>query len=227
MGSGPLQAAIFDFDGVIADSIPLHFEAFRRIFAEEGVRFTIEDYRRSVNGMPRDRAIQAVLGVLPEPRLRDLMARKERHVLELLAERGLEPIPGSLEMVRALRSRGLRTAVASSSRTARRFLEALRPAGPSLEPAASLFDAVLEGDGARAPKPHPEIFLLAAQAIGVPPSLCLAFEDAVHGVHAARAAGMRVVAVATTERREALHEAHLVFGSFAEIDLDRLLAGSA
>lgn len=224
MARSRFQAAIFDFDGVIADSIPLHFEAFQRLFRKEGVAFTFDDYRRVANGAPRDRVIQAVLGELPPQRLHDLMERKEHYVLESLARRGLRPIPGALEVVQALRSRGLRTAVASSSRTARRFLEALKPADPSLGPPAALFDAVLEGDSSRLPKPDPEIFLLAAKAVGAAPAACLAFEDAVQGVRAARAAGMRVVAVATTERKEALGEAHLIFESFAEIDLDRILS---
>jgi beta-phosphoglucomutase len=221
--SAHFRAAIFDFDGVIADSIPLHFEAFRKLFEEEGLLFTFDDYRRAANGAPRDVVIRGVMGELAAERLQDLMARKEHYVLELLERRGLSPIPGSLELVRALRAKGLRTAVASSSRTARRFLEALKPADPSLVPAA-LFDAVLEGDGARAPKPDPEVFLLAAKALGVPPERCLAFEDAVNGVRSARAAGMTVVAITTTERAEALGEAHRIFQSFAEIDPAALLA---
>jgi len=126
-------------------------------------------------------------------------------------------------MARDLRSRGLRTAVASSSRTARRFLEAIEPRDPSCGPPPSLFDAVLESDGIRAPKPDPEIFLLAARAVGTRPEECLAFEDAVQGVRAARAAGMLVVALTTTEDREALGEADLIFDSFGEIDLETLL----
>ncbi len=219
----PFQAAIFDFDGVIADSIPLHFEAFRRLFRDEGVDLTLDDYRRRINGLPRDRSIRAVLGDLPAEKLKDLMERKGRYVFELLAHRGLKPIPGSLELVQALRARGLRTAIASSSRTARRFLEAIRPADPSLGPPAALFDAILEGDASRAPKPDPEIFLLAARAVEVPPERCLAFEDAASGVAAARAAGMRVVALTTTDTKEALRHADRVCASFAEIDPDEVL----
>ncbi len=213
------QAAIFDFDGVIADSIPLHFEAFRRLFREEGLELTMDDYRRRINGLPRDRSIRAVLGDLPAERMQQLMDRKGRYVFELLDRRGLQPIPGSLEFVRALRSRGLRTAIASSSRTARRFLEAIRP----LDPPAALFDAILEGDGIRAPKPDPEIFHLAARALGVVPERCLAFEDAATGVAAARSAGMRVVALTTTDTSEALRDADRVYANFAEIDPDDIL----
>jgi beta-phosphoglucomutase len=223
MGPRRFQAAIFDFDGVIADSIPLHYEAFRRVFAAQGVTFSFEDYRRVANGAPRDMVIRTVLGQMDSGRLKWLMAEKEREVMALLGERGLQPIPGALELARDLRSRGLRTAVASSSRTARRFLEALEPRDPSCRPPLSLFDAVLESDGIRAPKPDPEIFLSAAQAVGTRPEDCLAFEDAVQGVRAARAAGMLVVALTTTEERGALGEAHLIFDSFGEIDPDGLL----
>jgi beta-phosphoglucomutase len=221
----PFQAAIFDFDGIIADSIPLHFLAFNRVFAEEGVEFAWEDYRRLANGRPRDHVIRAVLGDVAPDRLEDLMARKERAIFEVLRDRGLRPIPGALEMAHALRARGLRTAIASSSRTARRFLEALRPPDPALGPPAELFDAVLEGDSRRAPKPDPGIFLAAAEAVGIEPSRCVAFEDAPNGVRAARAAGMWVVALTTTVERAALGESHAVFSSFSEIDPDALCAG--
>jgi beta-phosphoglucomutase len=219
------RAAIFDFDGVIADSIPLHFEAYRRLFADEGREFTLEEYRLRVNGKPRDESIRAILGDVEPARLRDLMARKERYVFQALERDGLRPIPGSLELAKAFRDRGLRTAVASSSRTARRFLEALSGADPALGRPAGLFDAVLEGDGVRAAKPDPEIYVAAAAAVEVPPAECVAFEDAVNGVQSARGAGLWVVAVATTEDPGALLRAgsHAVYPGFAEIDPDRIL----
>jgi len=224
--SHPFQAAIFDFDGVLANSIPLHFESFRRLFGEEGTEFTMADYRRVANGRPRDEVIRAVLGSRIEAgRFRDLMERKERYIFEILDRDGLRPIPGALELAKALRDRGLRTAVASSSRTAARFLRALRPADPGIGRPEALFEAILEGDGVRAAKPDPEIFIAAAKALEMAPERCVVFEDATNGVRAARAAGMRVVAVTTTEEARALAEADAVYGSFAEIDPDRIAAG--
>jgi beta-phosphoglucomutase-like phosphatase (HAD superfamily) len=221
--TGSFRAAIFDFDGIIADSIPLHFESFRKLFGEEGVDFTFDDYQRWANGRPRDHVIRAILGDVEPGRLKELMARKERYILEILARKGLPPIPGSLELAKAFRGLGLRTAVASSSRTARRFLEALSPVDPALGPPPALFEVVLEGKDSRAPKPDPEIYLSTAKALGVPPPECIAIEDAANGVQAARAAGMLVVAVTTTESPEALKGAHAIFSSFAEIDPRALL----
>ncbi len=212
------QAAIFDFDGVIANSIPLHLESFRRLFADEGVDFTFNDYQRVANGRPRDYVIRAMLGEVEPERLKELMARKERYILDILDRCGLQPIPGSLELAKAFRSLGLRTAVASSSRTARRFLDALTPADPSLGQPSALFEVILDGADSRKPKPDPEIFLAAARALGVHPAECIAIEDAANGVRAARAAGMWVVAVTTTETVEDLKEAHAVFSSFEEIN---------
>jgi len=108
------RAAVFDFDGVIADSIPLHFQSFRRLFAEEGVPFTMEDYRRVANGRPRDVVIRSVLGNGIEPaRFQHLMDLKERYIFEILERDGLHPIPGCLELAKAFRDRGLKTAIAS------------------------------------------------------------------------------------------------------------------
>jgi beta-phosphoglucomutase len=205
------QAAIFDFDGVLADTIPLHFESFRRLFEAEGARFTFEDYQRRASGAPRDRVIRAILGEeIPPAKMRALMERKEEILLELIREQGLRPIDGALELVKRLRGLGLRLGMASSSRTAARFLEAIggRP----------LFDAVTDALEAIRPKPDPEVFLATARKLGVEPPRCLVFEDAVPGIRAARAAGMKVVAIATTCAARDLREADWVIESFADFD---------
>ena len=94
---------------------------------------------------------------------------------------------------------------------------------PALGPAPALFEVILEGKDSRAPKPHPEIYLSTAKALGVPPPECIAIEDAANGVQAARAAGMLAVAVTTTESPDALKDAHAIFSSFSEIDPRALL----
>lgn len=219
----PIRAAIFDFDGVIADSIPLHFESFRRVFADEGGAFTMDDYRRVANGAPREVVIRGMMPHLTPARLQELMDRKGRYVVQIAEEQGVMPIPGALETAAACRRRGLRTAIASSSRTAKQFLDALRIEKPELRPARSLFDAILEREGVVKAKPDPEVFLLAARALDVAPAECVVVEDAVHGVTAARRAGMKVIAITTTDTREALREADIIVDRFDEIDLDALL----
>ncbi len=205
------QAAIFDFDGVLADTIPVHYRSFRKLFEAEGREFTFEDYQRVANGAPRDRVIRAILGNdLPPEKFSALMKRKEEIVLELITSEGIQPIDGALELVVQLRSLGLRTGIASSSRTAELFLKNLR--------AEHLFDAVTDGQVSQQPKPHPEVFMTTARKLGIEPHRCLAFEDAVFGIRAARAAGMKVVAITTTTAAEKLVEAHWIIDSFKSFD---------
>ncbi len=206
------RAIIFDLDGVLISSLDLHWYAFRKTFEAEGVKFSRHRYLEVGIGASREEVIRRVLGELPEDKLTFLMAEKERYVFEYLKNQGLDAIPGSLEFLRRARSRDLRTVVATASRTPRPFLAAIG--------ALDDFDLVLDRSMVRHPKPHPEIYLLAAQTLGLRARETLVVEDSPIGIAAARAAGMRTIALTTTHARDELNEASLVVDSFDEIDLD-------
>ena len=171
-------AVIFDLDGVVTLSVGLHFSSWKRLFEEEGVPFTMTDYQEKVNGVPRREGIRNMLGELPEPKLNELMQRKQRYFLEALEREGVEPLPGVVELIKQLRSAGARTAVASSSKNARRIVGRLGIEG--------LFDAIIEGNSFKYPKPDPDIFLTAAKSLKLPPNRCVVIEDAAFGVAAAK-----------------------------------------
>jgi beta-phosphoglucomutase family hydrolase len=209
------RAVIFDLDGVLVWTIPVHFSAFRETFAAEGKDFTFDDYMELGVGASRDEVIRRVLGEVDEGKLSELMEAKERHVRRYLLEKGLEPVPGSLEFLQAVRKRNLKTAVASASRTPRLFLESVGAAG--------LFDAIVDRGMVRRSKPAPDLFLLTAETVGAAPEECLVIEDSAVGVEAALAAGMRVIALTTTHDRARLARATAVYGGFEEIPLARWL----
>ena len=206
------RAVIFDFDGVLVNTISLHYSSYRRLFASEGVTFTFGDYQRVANGAPRHRVIRAVLGDdLPEEKFQALMERKETIVRDLASRgEGLKPLDGVLDLVHRLRNHGLLVGVASSSRTAAVFLRTMK--------IELLFHAVTDGLETMRSKPHPEVFIKTARKFGVPPEHCLVFEDASVGVTAARAAGMSVVGITTTTPAEDLREANWVIDSFVGFD---------
>jgi beta-phosphoglucomutase len=206
---------IFDLDGILVHSTPMHWEAFRRTFAAVGREFSFADYHRVASGASRDIVIRRVLGDLPAAELEALMQAKERHVRDCLRERGIEAVPGAVEFLRAARRRGLKTAVATASRTPDLLLGAAGFTDP--------FDAVIGRHHVARSKPFPDIYLAAAAALALPPERCLALEDSPVGIEAALAAGLRVLALATTEPEEHLGRAHAVYGSFAEIEVDRWL----
>jgi HAD superfamily hydrolase (TIGR01509 family) len=140
-------------------------------------------------------------------------------VREYLKETDLDEIPGALDFVRAVRERQVKTAVASASRTPELLLDAVDAMG--------LFDAVIGRGKVARSKPHPDLYLLAAETLRVAPADSLVIEDSAVGVEAARAAGMQVIAITTTEKAENLSRASAVFGGFGEIDADRWVGPAA
>lgn len=183
-----LSAVIFDMDGVLLDSEPLHYEAVRQILAEQGVEFPIEDYFR-------------YLGTTLTSTWDDLCARypitmpfeqfEARYNSDVLVQyqAGAPLISGARELVAQLRDEDIPIAVASSSH--REWVEAALT-GAGLR---QYFQQTTAGDEVSMGKPSPEIYLKAAHKLGVDPTDCIAIEDAPAGVESAKAAGMSVVLV--------------------------------
>lgn len=209
------QALIFDMDGVLVSSERVHWKAYRATLATAGVDYSWEAYRDTGMGISRENVLINILGPLEEQRLLGLMQLKEDHVRVVLGEEGVQRVPGAREFVTAARDRGLKAAVATSSRNPELFLEA----GGYTE----LFESITCRRDVELPKPHPQTYLDAAAALDLAPNHCLAFEDSPTGIAAANAAGMAVFALATTHPADSLGEATAVFNGFEEIELDSLL----
>jgi HAD superfamily hydrolase (TIGR01509 family) len=208
------QAFIFDMDGVLVSSETVHWKAYRDTFASEGIEYPWEAYRETGLGISRENVIRMVLGTLEEEKLLQLMKRKEDHVRSILAQEQVERIPGALKFILELQARGLKTAVATSSRNPDLFLGA-----GGYE---DIFDLVVGRCDVQQPKPHPETYIQAAAKLGVSPADCLAFEDSPAGVESALTAGMPVFALVTTHTREEISRASAVFEGFDQIQLENL-----
>ncbi|WP_031171706.1 HAD family hydrolase [Streptosporangium roseum] len=198
-------AVIFDTDGVITDTARAHAAAWKRVFdaflheraERSGERFrpfdTGEDYLRHVDGKSRADGVRGFLdsrGIAPDPgTVADLAARKDASFLAEIHEHGVAPFPSTVELVRELHRRGVRTAAVSASRNC---AEVLRAAGVT-----DLFDVRVDGmDAARlglAGKPDPALFLQAARQLGVLPGEAVVVEDSLAGVQAAVAGRFGVV----------------------------------
>jgi beta-phosphoglucomutase family hydrolase len=218
------RACLFDLDGVLTRTAAVHAAAWKEMFDDflrkregESFRpFDDDDYDRYVDGRPREDGTRSFLesrGItLPEgssgdapgsPTVQGLASRKNDLVLAKLRERGVERYDGSVRYVRATRDAGLRTAVVSSSANT---AEVLDSAG-----IADLFEARIDGLTAKerklAGKPAPDMFLAGAEALGVPASQAVVFEDALAGVQAGRAGGFAfVVGVDRVGQAHALKE---------------------
>jgi beta-phosphoglucomutase len=208
-------AAIFDLDGTLVDSYDAHYEAWRRISASHGVEVTVDAYYahfgRRNEDLLRECWLRAGRGELSHDEIAALDHEKEAAYRELVAAH-FPLMEGARELVESLRIAGFRTAVGSSGPplNVQRAVDGLALAHP--------FDAIVTGRDVKRSKPDPECFLLAASKVGVDPSRCVVFEDAPAGITAAKAAGMRCIAITskghTPERQSA---ADLIFPTVREV----------
>jgi HAD superfamily hydrolase (TIGR01509 family) len=205
-------AVVFDMDGVLLDSEPLHHVVVNDLLAEHGVAIDVEQYRGYL-GTTLEYTWEDLIHRFNLPSSLDhYRTRYDEAILESYRHHSV-PAPGALALVDGLRRRGLRLAVASSSRTL--WVEtALEKLG-----LGQAFEAVVTGDMVTRSKPDPQIYLLAAERLRVDPARCLAIEDAPKGVASARAAGMTVVGVKTEYTAHlTLDGADVVLESLTEFD---------
>jgi HAD superfamily hydrolase (TIGR01509 family) len=203
------QAVIFDMDGVIVDSEPYSMQALIDVLRQYGIDPTAEEIRRSYGRRIRDDFGDyfSRYGVTAD--LETAIARKEARYYHLAAGH-LKPFPGVLLLLKRLHDRGYRLALASSGD---RVKVAFGMQALSLD---GTFEAVVCGNDVTRSKPDPEIYLLAAQRLQLPPAACVAIEDAPAGVESAKRAGMHCIAVTNSVTREQLRQADLIVASLAD-----------
>ncbi len=224
-----LTAAIFDVDGVLLASP--HERAWREALAgyADPARFTTAVYQAQVAGKPRmdgARAALQAMGVPDAGRQAPIYAeRKQTRLVELIHAGSVEAFPDALRFVQAMKALGWAMAVASSSKNANAMLRLIRLAdGGSLHDA---FSVNVCGCDLQHGKPNPEIFLLAAAGLRLPPAGCFVAEDAPAGIQAACAGGMQGLGVARLQDAAGLEAQHatLVVASLDEVALDDLAEG--
>lgn len=212
---------IFDLDGVLVDSSRFHRESWRIVGRERGFEMTDELFWRTF-GMPNRQILPLLLQRdLSEEEMEELSEKKEE-VYRQIAQGRMRPLPGAVELVRGVAADGFRVALGSSTpwSNIRVVLESLG--------ILECFEQIVCSDDVLHGKPHPEVFLKAAEKLGLPPHRCVVIEDAVVGVQAAKAAGARCLAVATTHPEEKLREADRVVPDLKAVtpaDLRTMLDG--
>ncbi len=214
-----IQAVIFDMDGVLVNSEPLINAAAIAMFKEKGLAVQPEDFLPFV-GAGEDRYIGGVAEKYQFP-LDVAQAKKRTYEIYLdLVPTRLEAFPGVHALVQACRQAGLRVAVASGTDRIK-ALAGLQKIGLPED----AWDTVVAGEQVERNKPAPDIFLLTADKLGVAPSACVVLEDSVNGVRAAKAAGMRCVAVAQTFPADRIQEADVVRDRVSDVKLADLVPG--
>ena len=191
MSDRPIQALIFDMDGVLLDTAHHHFIAWQRLASELGIDFTNADNEK-LKGLSRVESLERILQLggisLNNDKKLQLMERKNNWYIELVAD--MTPayvLPGVRAFLQTARKAGLRIAMGSSSKNAGTILERCE--------LAPLFDVAIDGNQVTHSKPDPEVFLKGAAALGVDPSCTVVFEDAQAGIEAALSGGFYAVGV--------------------------------
>lgn len=190
-------------DGVLLDSVPLHYAAWQKTFADEGVVLDFDTYLEKVNGQPRSAGVSQVMPHLSPAEVMRVAENKQRYIRLLFSQTPPSVMPGVRELLTLLSSQGITLACASSSKNAPTML--------TLTQIDGYFSAIISGHNVTRPKPDPQIFLLAANALDVDPADCVVIEDSIAGVRAAHKAGMYVIGLNTSKdaqvRQEASHHA--------------------
>jgi beta-phosphoglucomutase len=215
-----LRAVIFDFNGIIVDDEPIHFELFRKVLREEGVVLTEEDYYAHYLGMDdrgcfsaafRDHGIEITAG-----QLTSLINRKAAYYLEAIKKK-MHLFPGVKTLVPEL-ARQFHLAIASGA--LRNEIELIL----SNVTLRDYFEAIVSAEDVKQGKPDPEIFLKVLAQLNerlrdggaISAAECLVIEDSREGIRAARQAGMRCLAVTNSHRAEELREADVIVSSLEE-----------
>ena len=193
------KGAVFDFDGVLVDSHPVHIRAWKKFFESIGKAVSEEQLQFMLDGRTRDDILRHFLGELSDEMLIEYGRQKEQVFRSEAAD--VQPIAGLLSFLEDLEGAQLILSIASSGSRGRidsmlRNLDLKRR-----------FRVVVTGDEVASGKPDPAVFLRAARELGIEPSELIAFEDAVSGVKAATSAGMKCIGIAPLDRVSMLLDA--------------------
>lgn len=194
-----IKGFLFDLDGVIVDTAVFHFQAWRRLAQKLGGDFT-EEQNEQLKGVSRVDSLKKIIewtgAKVSDEEFQTLMVEKNEWYLELV--QGLGPqdaLPGALNFLQTAYDQGIKIALGSASKNAPMILEKL-----GITP---LFTAIIDGNNVVNGKPHPEVFLKGAEALGLEPSECVVFEDSIAGVQAAKTGGMSSVGIGDAETLQA------------------------
>ncbi|MBD2356558.1 beta-phosphoglucomutase [Tolypothrix sp. FACHB-123] len=213
--SADIRGVIFDLDGVLTDTAEYHYRAWQRLADEEGIPFNRED-NEALRGVSRRESLILIVKNRPytEAELQEMMERKNNYYVESI--QNITPkdlLPGAIALLDELRQAGIKIAIGSASKNAHTVVEKLG--------IADKVDAIADGYSVQQPKPAPDLFLFAAQELGLPANQCIVVEDAAAGIEAGLAAQMCTVGLGPVERVGA---ANVVLPSLAGITWANLKA---
>jgi beta-phosphoglucomutase len=211
------QAVIFDMDGVLVDSYEAHFASWKQMLASQGLDFTREQFAESFGRTSREIIAENWPEYARDEQTITRWDRQKEQAYREILRKDLPQMPGAGPLIQSLHREGFALAIGSSAPP-----ENLQVVLDGLDH-SECFDAKITGSDVSRGKPDPEVFLKAAEALGVSPGQCVVVEDAPAGLEAARRAGMLPVALTGTAPAEALaRKAHVVVDSLTQLTPETL-----
>lgn len=212
-----IQGYIFDLDGVIVDTAKYHYAAWRKLANSLGFDIT-EEQNENLKGVSRKESLEYILSLgklqFPEDKKAEMAELKNTWYVESISNMDKsELLPGSEELIREIKDLGLKVSLGSASKNSLRILKATE--------LIQYFDAVIDGTKTTESKPHPQVFLMGAEALGLAPSNCVVFEDSINGIKAANTGGFLSIGVGEAD---ILHEANINIASLDGVTVDSLNA---
>jgi beta-phosphoglucomutase family hydrolase len=202
------QAIIFDLDGTLIDNNAYHLKTWKKYLENIGRNILEEEYNANINGRTNKDVIQYIFErQMSDEEILKYSLEKEALYREIYLP-FIKPVAGLIEFLEILNEKNIPMAIATSG------------IQPNIDfmfenlPIKKYFKTVVNSSHITKGKPDPEIYLKAASILQIPPENCLVFEDAVVGINAAKAAGMKVIALATTHPREELTDADMIIENF-------------
>lgn len=207
--SRSFSAILFDCSGVVIDSNFHQFISWKRLFEEEGVPFTMADFQIKVSGGTRESGIRTIMGDISEERIQKMARRKQKIFDQFIALDAPSPFPGIIDLLNALRRRGLALATVSASRNARPLLTR---AG-----LASYFDAIITPSVKSLVFSEEELYMQAMRELGRTPKECVVVEDSPLSIAIAKKVGAFVIGISIIASPDALRRADTVVVNHTEL----------
>ena len=158
-----LKAVIFDLDGVIVNTVPVHFKAWKKMFGEYGIKFGFDDYKRKVDGIPRMDGARAILKDLNKEELEEAARKKQSYFLKFLKKNKIQIHKTTIKLIEGLKEIGIKVAVISSSKNCKYILDKIK--------LTKKLDAIITGNDITKGKPDPQVFLLASRKSKIKPAM--------------------------------------------------------
>jgi beta-phosphoglucomutase len=206
-----IKGVLFDMDGVLVDSERFIARAAIMMFAELGLSVKQEDFHPFV-GTGENRYLGGVAEKYGISVNIPVVKARTYEIFAEIARSNLFPLPGAGEFIARCRNKGLKLALATSADKVKMVVNLTEIGLPP-----ETFHSIITGEDVANKKPFPDIYIKAAERLGLKPEECLVVEDAVSGIRSGKTAGCRCLAVTTSFGADALHEADWIYGSLSEV----------